>query len=125
MGWAMFVAVAAAAGLFLTLVRFPGRMWTVAATAVTLGAAGYAWQGSPTLAGAPVAATGKAGEIDPSLVALREAMFGKFGTYVYSYATLAESMTSRPVVARSGLAGGTRTGTTSRALSAPSCTINS
>ena len=33
--------------------------------------------------------------------------------------TLDESMTSRPVVARSGRAGGTRTGTTSRALSAP------
>lgn len=93
MGWAMFVAIAAVAALFLALLRFPWRIWTVAATALMLGAAGYAWQGSPALAGHPVAAESKAGEVDPSLVALREAMFGKFGTYVFSYATAAESMT--------------------------------
>ena len=93
MGWAMLVAMAAVAALFLALVRFPWRMWTVAATALMLGAAGYAWQGNPTLAGHPVAAEGKPGEIDPNLVALREAMFGKFGTYTFSYAAAADAMT--------------------------------
>ena len=92
MGWAMLIAVALAAAIVLAVTRFPRRMWTVAATGMMLGAAGYAWQGSPTLAGHPVSAEKGAGQVDPEMVALREAMFGKYGTYVYSYATAAESM---------------------------------
>ncbi|RYY24176.1 MAG: cytochrome c biogenesis factor-like protein [Sphingomonadales bacterium] len=92
MGWAMLGAVALAAVIMLVLTRFPKRLWTVAATGLTLGAAGYAWQGSPTLAGSPVSAEKRKGEVDPSLVALREAIFGKFGTTVYTYGTAAESM---------------------------------
>lgn len=93
MGWAMLAIIAAGAAILLAVTRFPRRLWTVAATGLTLGAAGYAWQGSPTLAGNPVSAQNRIGEVDPALVALREAIFGKYGTYVYSYATAAESMT--------------------------------
>lgn len=93
MGWAMLGAMALAAAIVLAVTRFPKHLWTVAATGLTLGAAGYAWQGSPTLAGSPVSIKKQAGEIDPALTALREAMFGKYGTYVYGYATAADSMT--------------------------------
>ena len=92
MGWAMLAAMAAGAALLLVLLRFPRRLWTVPATALMLGAAGYAWQGSPTVAGHPVAAEGRAGRIDANLTALREAMFGKFGTYAWSYAVAADRM---------------------------------
>lgn len=92
MGWAMLGAVALAAVIVLVVTRFPRRMWTVAATGLMLGAAGYAWQGSPALEGHPVSVEKRTGEVDPELVALREAIFGKYGTAVYSYASAAESM---------------------------------
>jgi len=110
MGWAMLAAVAFAAVLFLALTRFPRRLWTVAATGVMLGAAGYAWQGSPTLAGHPVSAESRAGDVDANLVALREAMFGKFGSYTFSYATAADAMTraGHPDLAAAVWLGGVR-----------------
>ncbi|HEX8302505.1 tetratricopeptide repeat protein [Sphingomonas sp.] len=92
MGWAMLGVMALLAAGVLAVSRFPRRMWTVAATALMFGAAGYAWQGSPTLAGQPVSTEDRAGEVDPNLVALREAMFGKYGTPVFAYATAAETM---------------------------------
>lgn len=93
MGWAMLAGMALIAAVFLALTGFPRRLWMIAATGLMLGAAGYAWQGSPALKGHPVSAMAKKGEIDPGIVALREAMFGKFGTYTYSYATAADRMT--------------------------------
>ena len=45
MGWLMLALVAVAAGLLLALTGYPRRLWTIAATALTLGATGYAWQG--------------------------------------------------------------------------------
>lgn len=92
MGWAMLAAAALAAAILLAVTRFPRRLWTIAATGLMLGAAGYAWQGRPALAGHPVSVEKQAGEVDPALVALREAMFGKFGTTTFTYATAAESM---------------------------------
>lgn len=92
MGWAMLGAVALAVVIVLVVTRYPWRLWTIAATGLTLGAAGYAWQGSPSLAGHPVSIERQAGQVDPGLVALREAMFGKYGTAIYTYATAAESM---------------------------------
>jgi len=78
MGWLILVGIALGAGLLLWLTGFPRKLWTVAATALVLGAAGYAWQGSPGLAGHPVAAKSAKGEIDPEIVAIRDAMFGRF-----------------------------------------------
>jgi cytochrome c-type biogenesis protein CcmH len=92
MGWLMLASIAIAAALLLWLTGFPRRLWTVAATALMLGAAGYAWQGSPGLAGRPVAAVEKAGEIDANLVALREALFGRFD-FAFAYFTAADAMT--------------------------------
>jgi len=92
MGWAMLLLIMVAAALLLWLSGYPRRLWTVAATALMLGAAGYAWQGSPGLAGHPVAAAEKAGEIDSNLVALREALFGRFD-FAFAYFTAADAMT--------------------------------
>ncbi|WP_448661055.1 tetratricopeptide repeat protein [Sphingomonas sp. CJ20] len=91
MGWVLFAGLAIACGLLLWLTGFPRRLWTIPATALMLGAAGYAWQGSPGLVGHPVAAVEKPGEVDPALVALREAMFGRFN-FDYSYFMAADGM---------------------------------
>lgn len=92
MGWLLFVGLAVLAVALLLLLRFPRRLWTIPATALALGAAGYTWQGSPGLAGTPVNEAKRAGEIDPGLVALREAMFGRFNTS-YAFYAQADAMT--------------------------------
>lgn len=92
MGWVIFAGIAIGAALLLWLTGFPRKLWTVAATALTLGAAGYAWQGSPGLAGHPVSAVQKAGEIDPDIVAIRDGMFGRFNFTWASFAR-ADAMT--------------------------------
>jgi cytochrome c-type biogenesis protein CcmH len=91
MGWLMFLVAAMAACVLLWALRFPRRLWTVAATALMLAAAGYAWQGSPTLPGHPVAATAQAGDVDPELIALRDAMFGRFN-FSWASFTRADAM---------------------------------
>ncbi|MBB5708836.1 tetratricopeptide repeat protein [Sphingomonas xinjiangensis] len=78
MGWLLFLGLVIAAGLLLWLRRFPRRLWAIPATAVMLGAAGYAWQGAPGLAGHSVKAAKQQGSIDPELIALREVFFGRF-----------------------------------------------
>ncbi|MBC9031145.1 cytochrome c biogenesis factor-like protein [Sphingomonas sp. JC676] len=93
MGWLLLLAIALVTVLVLWRTGYPRKLWTIPATALMLGAAGYAWQGSPGLAGHPVAAEAQAGQLDPDLVALREAIFGKFGTNAWSYAMAADRMT--------------------------------
>jgi cytochrome c-type biogenesis protein CcmH len=78
MGWLILALIALGAAVLLGLTGFPRKLWTVAATALMLGAAGYAWQGSPGLAGHPVSTVKKSGELDPEVIALRDAMFGRF-----------------------------------------------
>lgn len=92
MGWLLFLALAVAAALLLWLFRFPRRLWAVPATAVMLGAAGYAWQGSPGLAGHSVEAGKQEGQIDPEIVALRESLFGRFN-FDAAYFMAADAMT--------------------------------
>lgn len=92
MGWVMLATMAIVAVLALVLLRYPRKLWTVPATALMLGAAGYAWQGSPGLPGHPVAPGGPRVEIDQGLIDLRDAMFGKYGTYAWSYGNLADGM---------------------------------
>lgn len=92
MGWLMLALIALGAALLLWLTGFPRKLWTVAATALMLGAAGYAWQGSPGLAGHPVTAAEKPGEIDVNVVAIRDAMFGRFNFTWASFAR-ADAMT--------------------------------
>lgn len=92
MGWMMLVLLAALSGALLWLAGFPRRMWTIAATALTLGAAGYAWQGNPGLPGRNVTAEEKAGEVDPGMVVMREAMFGRYN-FTWGIFAQADAMT--------------------------------
>lgn len=109
MGWVWLLVLALASGLLLWRSGYPRGLWTVAATALMLGAAGYAWQGSPGMAGHPVAAEAKTGEVDPELVALREAMFGRFD-FAFSYFVAADAMTrtGSPGSAAAVMIGGVR-----------------
>jgi cytochrome c-type biogenesis protein CcmH len=92
MGWAMLALVAVVAAVLLWVTGYPRKLWTVPATALMLGAAGYAWQGRPMLPGHPVANAMPAQPTDPELVTIRDAMFGKYGTIAWSYAVPADRM---------------------------------
>lgn len=92
MGWAVLIGLALVTALLLWLIGFPRRLWTVAAAGLMLGAAGYAWQGNPSLAGHPVQSESKKGEIDPGFIELRESIFGKFGTHFYTNSMAADAM---------------------------------
>ncbi|WP_137864286.1 cytochrome c biogenesis factor-like protein [Sphingomonas sp. 1F27F7B] len=92
MGWLTLALIALLAVLALALMRYPRKLWTVPATAIMLGAAGYAWQGSPGLPGHPVVPGGQQVQVDQGLIDLRDAMFGKYGTYAWSYGNLADGM---------------------------------
>jgi cytochrome c-type biogenesis protein CcmH len=60
--------------------QLPRYAIELAAAAVLLGIAGYAWQGNPTDAGVSVAARDAPNKLDPAMVASRQNMMGKFGT---------------------------------------------
>ncbi len=79
MGWAMLVLIAATTAALLAVLRVPRLLWSLVASVLMLGAAGYAWQGEPLLAGQPVAAQSVKLPVDPTYKALRGAMFGRFG----------------------------------------------
>jgi tetratricopeptide (TPR) repeat protein len=92
MGWLMLALVAVAAGLLLALTGYPRRLWTIAATALTLGATGYAWQGHPGVPGHPVEAQDVKIEIPEEITKVRDAMFGRFG-FDWSNFMRADAMT--------------------------------
>ena len=49
MGWLTLAILTLAAFGALVLLRVPRLLWTMVGAALMLGAAGYAWQGRPTL----------------------------------------------------------------------------
>ena len=51
MGWAIFALLAALTATGLILARLPRKIWEMAGSVLLLGAAGYAWQGNPSLPG--------------------------------------------------------------------------
>ena len=79
MGWVMLALIAATVAALLVVLRVPRLLWSLVASILMLGAAGYAWQGQPTLAGAPTLAERVDVPVDPTYKALRGAMFGRFG----------------------------------------------
>lgn len=117
MGWLFFLGLIVVTGLLLWLLRFPRRLWAVPATAVMLGAAGYAWQGSPGLAGHRVAAAKQQGTLDPQLVALREAFYGRFNfDSAYFMASDAMVRSGSPQAAARVMVGAVRKAPTDGAL---------
>ena len=90
-GWLAFVGLAAVAGLLLWRLRFPRQLWMFGAAAITLGAAGYAWQGQPGLAAAPVRNATEQVAVDLDRIAIRDAMMPRFGAES-AYAVAGDAM---------------------------------
>lgn len=78
MGWLILLALVVASLVVLWVLRARQGMLTAAATALMLGAAGYALQGRPELPGAP-AQGGEARDFFP-LTEARHAFFGNFSS---------------------------------------------
>lgn len=91
MGWlAMLVlALLTLAGVWRFMARDAGAMQFVGA-ALLLGFAGYAWQGSPALIGAPKAAAAQQPMADTAFAALRPELMGRFNNAA-SWLNIAES----------------------------------
>ncbi len=83
-GWIALFGIGAAVFAALWLLGVPRALWSFVGAALMLGAAGYAWQARPDLAGAPVEAAKKAQPDEPVLRELRGALFGRF-SYLDSY----------------------------------------
>ena len=91
MGWIALALLAAGAFAALVLLRVDRLMWSLVGAALFLGAAGYAWQGRPTLAAAPAEPTLRASATDPAALALRESLLGKY-TADTAYLVAADAM---------------------------------
>jgi cytochrome c-type biogenesis protein CcmH/NrfG len=81
MGWvfAIGLAVIALAAL-IAIGRAPRTSWEIAASALLLGLAGYAWQGRPALAGDPRQPKAAAGQgFDEEMAERRRAIGERFG----------------------------------------------
>jgi tetratricopeptide (TPR) repeat protein len=79
MGWFTLAAIGFAAAALLVALRVPRLLWSLVASFLMLGAAGYAYQGQPALAAQPVVADAVKYPVDPAYKEMRDAMFGRFG----------------------------------------------
>ena len=91
MGWFALAFVVAAAAASLVLLRVDRALWSMVGAALMLGAAGYAWQGTPTLPASPARGAAAGMADDPTLVDLRERMLGRF-TADSAYLTAADAL---------------------------------
>lgn len=91
MGFVLLALIGAAAFAGLRLLGLPRAFGTMAAAALVLGAAGYAWQGRPALAGVEARPRVAAVELDPALLDLRDRLVGRF-TAEAAYFTWADAM---------------------------------
>lgn len=91
MGWLMLLLVALASAALLWRLGVPRLLWTSAATALLLGASGYALQGAPDLPASPAKPQVTDLDISTDIVELRGALFGRF-TGDAAYQTAADAM---------------------------------
>lgn len=107
MGWVMLALIALATAGALIALRVDRLMWSMVAGALMLGAAGYAWQGRPTLPASPAQPSALLTPDDPALLDLRERMLGRF-TADAAYLTAADAMmrAGQPQTAVQALLGG-------------------
>jgi cytochrome c-type biogenesis protein CcmH/NrfG len=91
MGWVALALIVAGAAGALVLLRVDRLLWSMIGAALMLGAAGYAWQGSPTMPAHPARSGTLAVADDPSLIDLRERMLGRF-TADSAYLTASDAM---------------------------------
>ncbi|MFD1788982.1 tetratricopeptide repeat protein [Sphingomonas floccifaciens] len=85
MGWLALFALMLLAFAAMLRLGVPRTLASFLGAALMLGAAGYALQGRPGLAGAPVRTATKAVDIDPSPNELRLDMFGRYTTSATYY----------------------------------------
>lgn len=90
-GWLILALLPIAIFGLLVMARVAKPLWGFVGATLMLGAAGYAWQGSPTLAGVPRAAERKFEAPDIAADDLRDAIWGRF-TYDYAYAVAADGL---------------------------------
>jgi cytochrome c-type biogenesis protein CcmH/NrfG len=75
MGWIVMIAFGLATFVALTYFgKLPRGIWEAAAAAIVLAAAGYAWQGSPGLAGSPAKQLTDKGSTAEALIQTRSEM---------------------------------------------------
>jgi len=92
MGWVMLAAIAAAAFGVLALLKVERMLWSMVASALMLGAAGYALQGRPGLAGQPVTAGLAPTPDEGATIELRDQMLERY-TGAAAYLVAADAMT--------------------------------
>lgn len=91
-GWIALAGIGIASGIALVLSGIARVLWLFVGAALTLGAAGYAWQGRPGLGGDSVAAYATPIALDPAMLDLRDTMFGRF-TADGAYLSAADAVT--------------------------------
>lgn len=90
-GWLILALLLLAVFALLVAMRVAKPLWGFVGAALMLGAAGYAWQGRPTLPGEPRAAERTMQPPDIAADDLRDAIWGRF-TYDYAYAVAADGL---------------------------------
>ncbi len=91
-GLAFLALIVAATLALLWLLRLRGAIFTLAAAALMIGAAGYALQGRPALSGSPDVAASRRPPVP--LTTARKALMGQF-TAADTWMTISESYASR------------------------------
>ncbi len=92
MGWVTLALTGAAAFGLLALLKVDRLLWTMVASALMLGAAGYALQGSPSLPAHPVVTAQTPQPDDTELTDLRDRMLERY-TGQAAYLVAADAMT--------------------------------
>ncbi len=92
MGWVWLAVIGGVAFGALALLKVDRVLWTMVASALMLGGAGYALQGDPALAGHPVSTEVAQNPDDADMIELRDRMLGRF-TGQAAYLVAADAMT--------------------------------
>ncbi|MBB6124352.1 cytochrome c-type biogenesis protein CcmH/NrfG [Sphingobium subterraneum] len=80
MGWISAIGLAVlAAGAIIAIGRLPRTSWELVGAALLIGIAGYAWQGSPSLAGSPRSVKDVTPVFDEKLAEQRRAIGERYG----------------------------------------------
>src|SRR3546814_14101355 len=78
-GWIIAIALSVLTGAaIIRFGRIPRSAWELVASALLVGLAGYAWQGNPSLAGAPKQAAARNSGFDEDIAKLRKNMGERF-----------------------------------------------
>src|SRR3546814_17641202 len=78
-GWIIAIALSVLTGAAsIRFGRIPRSAWELVASALLVGLAGYAWQGNPSLAGAPKQAAARHSAFDEAIPKLRKNLVDRF-----------------------------------------------